>query len=65
MNRSPFTSFKVPPSPRQPSVTRMLVGTIPVGWNCTASMFPRGTTPVFRARMAPAPSQITALVVSR
>lgn len=35
------------------------------GWNWMASMFPRGTTPVFRAQICPPPSQMMALVVAR
>ena len=40
MKRWPSASRSRPPSPRQPSVTRMPAGKIAVGWNCTASMLP-------------------------
>ena len=65
MKRWPFASRSRPPSPRQPSVTRMPAGKMPVGWNCTASMLPSAATPVSSAIAAPMPSQITALVVTR
>ena len=65
MKRWPSTSFSSPPSPRQPSVTRMPAGKMPVGWNCTASMLPSVAMPVSSAMAVPMPSQMTALVVTR
>ena len=52
----------MPPSPRHPSVVKIPTGTIAVGWNWIASMFPRVATPLSRAIACPIPWQITAFV---
>ncbi|CAM5286182.1 hypothetical protein SFUMM280S_03929 [Streptomyces fumanus] len=58
MNRSPSLLRSTPPSPRTDSVTRMPFTeggqTMPVGWNCTNSMFSRGA-PASSASAWPSP----------
>lgn len=58
MNRLPSELRSTPPSPRTDSVTRMPLTeggqTMPVGWNCTNSMFNRGA-PASRASAWPSP----------
>jgi hypothetical protein len=58
MKRLPSEFLRTPPSPRTDSVTRMpltLGGqTMPVGWNCTNSMF-SSVAPAFMASACPSP----------
>src|SRR3954464_10828510 len=58
MNRLPAEFFRMPPSPRTLSVTRMPRTdgghTMPVGWNCTNSMF-TSVAPACIARLCPSP----------
>ena len=58
MKRLPAEFFRIPPSPRTLSVTRIprTEGgqTIPVGWNWTNSMF-TSVAPAWSARECPSP----------
>src|SRR3982750_2252778 len=58
MNRLPAEFFRMPPSPRTLSVTRIPRTdggqTMPVGWNWTNSMF-TSVAPACRARECPSP----------
>ena len=65
MKRSPSELQQdTPPSPRQPSVIRIPLGYIVVGWNCMNSMSFSGS-PARSAIDIPSPVQAYAFVVAR
>ena len=64
MKRSPFAFRSTPPSPRQPSVIRIPLGYIVVGWNCMNSMSFSGR-PSRSAIAMPSPVHAYAFVVAR